>query len=101
MSIEDDYEACDDAVDEAVANTLLLINAWVNGDIAFRSGEVTVERQHEAFSYIIALVGKELFSLLEDFPEMKEAVYAKHDVNASKLAAMIEQNIQKRPEENL
>lgn len=92
-----DLEDCNDAVNEAIANTMLLINAWINGDMASKAGEVTVEEQHEGFSYIVALIGKQLFSLLEDYPEMKEAVYAKHEINTARLTSIIKKNI----EENL
>lgn len=89
-------ESAENGLHEALANTLLLINAWVNADMTRTSGEATAIEQIEGYSVIVALIGQELFTVLHAFPELAGKVYDLHDAHQDVLKQMIQNKMQEQ-----
>jgi hypothetical protein len=59
-----------DAVTEALANTMILIRSWINADLERKAGNLSDVEAIESYSLIVAIIGKELLAVFEEYPDL-------------------------------
>ena len=74
MSDSEELNDGSDAVTEALANTMILIRSWINADFERKAGNLSDEEVIESYSLIVAILGQELYSVLEEYPNLADEV---------------------------
>lgn len=82
-----------EAINEALANTLVLLNTWAKFDTARQEGQLTPLEQIQAFGAVVFVMGTELLSVLDEFPEMAEEVYSAYTESASALLDILNEKV--------
>jgi hypothetical protein len=82
----------DGALEESLANTMLLLNSWASLDLDRQAGKITDEVQRETFSTLVAMMGTEFFLTLEMFPDLKANVMTAYKNAQDVLRSMVTDN---------
>lgn len=67
-------DTCDKALNQALANTLILVENWARLDLSRQEGIITAEDQVKIHSDYVHIIGTALMQLLEKFPLVSDEV---------------------------